>query len=116
MAWKNLEQLSQLEEIAAQSVAKPQIIFKHSTRCSVSVMVKNKLEGENFEEVKADFYYLDLLSYREISNAIAQKFHVYHESPQVLVIKNGESVYDESHLAITFDDLVENCFVQEIKN
>lgn len=108
MPWINITSLNQLAEIEQASIAKPQIIFKHSTRCSVSVMVKNRLDKEDFGEIIADFYYLDLLNYREISNKIAEVFHVHHESPQILIIKNKECVYDESHLAITFDDIVDN--------
>ena len=54
-----------------------------------------------------DFYYLDLLNYRQISSAIAEKFHVHHESPQVLLIKNGACTYDESHYGIMMDELLE---------
>ncbi len=53
------------------------------------------------------FYYLDLLNYRTISNAIAEKFSVYHESPQILLIKNGECTYDESHGGIRMEEIVE---------
>lgn len=115
MAWIALQHLQQLTQIEEASVLKPQIIFKHSTRCSVSVMIKNRLEKENFDEIDADFYYLDLLNHRAISNNIAERFNVYHESPQILVIKNAACVYDESHLAITFDDLVEFVSAERIK-
>lgn len=116
MPWINLDSLQQLSQIEMLSAIKPQIIFKHSTRCSVSVMIKNRLEKENWEEVSANFYYLDLLNYREISNAVAEKFKVHHESPQVLVVKNGECIYDESHLGITFEELVENIDELKINN
>ena len=58
-----------------------------------------------------DFFYLDLLSYRQLSNKIAQIFSVPHESPQILLIKNGECIYEESHLGITADDLQEQLIV-----
>jgi bacillithiol system protein YtxJ len=54
-----------------------------------------------------DFYLLDLKQYRSISNQIAEKFQVHHESPQVLLIKKGECIYDESHYGIQMDELVE---------
>jgi bacillithiol system protein YtxJ len=82
------------------------VIFKHSTRCSTSAMVKGRLERARTPEA-IDFYYLDLISYRPVSNKIAADFSVPHESPQILLILNGECVYDESHIGITMDDIVE---------
>lgn len=106
MIWHPLTQIEQLQEIIDRSAHTPQVIYKHSTRCSISLVVKNRLEKEA-APVAVDFYYLDLLAYRPISNAIAEQFKVYHESPQVLVIKKGECVYDDSHMAINMDDIIE---------
>src|SRR5688572_22477697 len=88
MIWHPLTQIEQLQEIIDKSAHTPQVIYKHSTRCSISLVVKNRLEKENAPEA-VDFYFLDLLAHRPISNAIAERFKVYHESPQVLVIKKG---------------------------
>ena len=106
MNWINLTSEQQLEEIKQNSNTKPQVIFKHSTRCSVSSMAKNRLERKEFPE-EADFYFLDLIANRRISSKIEDDFKVYHESPQVLVIKNGECVYDESHSGINMDEIKE---------
>lgn len=106
MIWHPLTQIEQLQEIIDRSAHTPQVIYKHSTRCSISLVVKNRLEKEAAPEA-VDFYYLDLLAYRPISNAIAEQFKVYHESPQVLLIKKGECVYDDSHMAINMDDIIE---------
>jgi len=80
------------------------MIFKHSTACSTSNMVINRLERnwkqEEMQHVQA--YFLDLLSYRQISNAIAEQFEIHHESPQVLVIRNGEAVFYGSHFEIDY--------------
>jgi bacillithiol system protein YtxJ len=54
-----------------------------------------------------DFYYLDLLAHRPLSAKVAEVFGVHHESPQVLVIRDGKCVYDESHLAISMMDIVD---------
>ncbi len=97
---------AQLDDIKQLSFQKPQIIFKHSTTCSISSMAKNRLDKEEAPD-NTDFYYLDLLTYRSISNAVAEIFKVHHESPQVLLIKNGECVYDESHNGIRMDDIEE---------
>jgi bacillithiol system protein YtxJ len=107
MEWKILKEESQLKEIINASADHPQVIFKHSTRCSISSLAKNRLDkADNPEDM--DFYFLDIISYRALSNKIAETFHVSHESPQVLVIKHHECVYDESHISITMDDIVEN--------
>ncbi|HEY1018978.1 MAG TPA: bacillithiol system redox-active protein YtxJ [Sediminibacterium sp.] len=105
MNWIPLTTEDQLTLIKEKSFSIPQVIFKHSTRCSTSSMVLNRLERAE-APATIDFYYLDLLAHRNISNKIAELFQVYHESPQVLLIRNGECVYDESHMAITMDELV----------
>ena len=106
MDWKHLTSIDQLEAIAADSFNTPQVLFKHSTRCSISSMALNRLESSTPPD-GVDFYLLDLLQHRDISGAIAQKFNVHHESPQVLVIKNGECTYDESHMGISMDEIIE---------
>lgn len=106
MDWKILNDAAQLEEIKKRSFEKTQVIFKHSTRCSISSVAKSRLEKAQAPE-NIDFYYLDLISYRNISNEVAEKFDVFHESPQVLVIRNGECVYDESHMSISMNEIAE---------
>lgn len=109
MNWIQLTNVQQLEEIKQKSKERPQVIFKHSTRCSVSSMAKHRLEKKEFPR-EADFYYLDLIANRSISSQIEQDFNVYHESPQVLVIKDGKCVYDESHSGISMEDIKEQVF------
>lgn len=104
MNWISLTDASQLAEIKALSTKQPVVIFKHSTRCSISLMAKGRLDRETAPE-NISFYYLDLLKYRPISNQIAEEFAVHHESPQILLIKNGECVYDESHNGIDMDEI-----------
>ncbi|HEY4206509.1 MAG TPA: bacillithiol system redox-active protein YtxJ [Puia sp.] len=106
MNWIALHSESQLEDIRRASALRPQVIFKHSTRCSTSALVKNRLERAAKPE-DVDFYYLDLLNYRPVSNKIAESFRIHHESPQVLVIRNGECIYDESHLGISMDEIAD---------
>ena len=104
MNWIELTKESQLTDIKEQSRNKPQLIFKHSTRCAVSGVARNRLERSAAPE-NVDFYFLDLIRNREISNKIAEEFSVFHESPQVLLIKNGECVYDESHSGISMNEI-----------
>ncbi len=106
--WKNLDLLTQLDEIVEQSKNKTQLIFKHSTRCGISRMVISQFKKDyNLNDTQADLYYLDLLNHRNISAAIADRFQVVHESPQLLVIKNGVVVKHASHGAIN-DMALEN--------
>ncbi|HEX2608996.1 MAG TPA: bacillithiol system redox-active protein YtxJ [Flavisolibacter sp.] len=106
MNWITLQSETQLDEIRKKSVERPQVIFKHSTRCSTSALVKSRLE-RGAQPWDIDFYYLDLISYRPVSNKVAESFRVHHESPQILIIRNGECIYDESHLGISMDDILE---------
>lgn len=106
MNWIELKTEDQLPLIIEQSKVKPQVIFKHSTRCSISSMAKGRLERSTFPD-NADFYFLDLIAQRGISNRISSEFKVFHESPQILLIKNGECIYDESHSSISMDEIKE---------
>jgi len=108
LSWIFLTSESQLEEITRKSFEKTQVIFKHSTRCSISSISMNKFVKNYTVPVEdADLYYLDLLNYRSVSDEIGYKFQVMHQSPQVLVIKNGEAIYNASHYAIQTDKILE---------
>ncbi len=106
MNWTDLTTEEQTNNIGLQSNTQPVIIFKHSTRCSISSMAKNRLEKITGVE-NTVFYYLDLIRYRALSDKIAADYHVHHESPQALLIVNGECVYEESHNGITASDLTD---------
>jgi bacillithiol system protein YtxJ len=106
MQWIPLTSEGQLDQIISASQTKPQVIFKHSTRCSISAVAWQRLQ-KSTQPDGLDFYFLDLLAHRPLSNQIAQTFSVHHESPQVLVIKGGECVFDESHLGISMKDIAE---------
>ncbi|MEN9598643.1 MAG: hypothetical protein RL596_954 [Bacteroidota bacterium] len=109
MKWNQLTEIGQLALIKDQSFTRSQVIFKHSTRCSISSMALHRLEREAASD-QIDFYYLDLLQYRNISHEVAELFSVHHESPQILLIKNGQCVYDESHQGITMQEIEEQAF------
>jgi bacillithiol system protein YtxJ len=105
MNWISLKDSKQLEEILAESKIKPVLIYKHSTRCNISRAALDRLERKWDAGAIGGIrrYFLDLLSFREISNAIAEMFQVEHHSPQILVISEGRSVLDLSHFDIDFD-------------
>lgn len=106
MNWHELTEESQLDTIVAESKSQPVVIFKHSIRCSISSMAKSRLEREQ-EPQGVKFYYLDLINYRDISNKVAEMFSVHHESPQVLLIKDGDCTYEESHNGINMEEIAE---------
>lgn len=105
MEWIPLTSEDQLNEIITDSEKNPVMIFKHSTRCSISSTSLNRLErswnGNEMSHVKA--FYLDLLSYRPISAKIETLFHVEHQSPQAIVIDHGKSIWDASHYDIQYE-------------
>ncbi len=106
MNWIKLEDIKQLQDIKAANGYS--LIFKHSTRCSISMMAKKRVDmdlDDLPENVKP--YFLDLIAHREISNQIAEIFSVYHESPQLLLIKDGECVLDQSHGDISIEETLE---------
>ncbi|MGV9004267.1 bacillithiol system redox-active protein YtxJ [Flavobacterium sp.] len=104
--WKILENSEQLEEIKKISFEKPVTIFKHSTRCSISRMAWNQFQKHyNISSENMEVYFLDLIEYRSISNGIADDFQVQHQSPQILVIKDGVCVFTTSHESIDAKDL-----------
>lgn len=104
MNWIELKEKDQIDQIKEKSFERPQAIFKHSTRCSISSTAKNRLDKSE-PAPGVDFYFLDLIRHRELSNEIAKDFQVYHESPQLLLIRNGECIYEESHMGISMDEL-----------
>ena len=106
MNWIDLNEDAQLEKIKELSGRRVQVIFKHSTRCAVSSIAKSRLERSLSPE-SVDFYYLDLIKHRRLSDKIAHDFDVYHQSPQVLLIKNGSCIYEESHNGITMEEITE---------
>jgi len=101
MNWKVVTSIDEIDEIKKFSFQKQVIVFKHSTRCGISRSVLRKFEQKclGFEN-DYHFYYLDLLKFRSISNEIASAFKVHHQSPQILVIKNGEQIAHHSHYDI----------------
>ncbi|REG87975.1 bacillithiol system redox-active protein YtxJ [Winogradskyella sediminis] len=107
LPWQELNAISQLNTIVEKSKSKTQLIFKHSTRCGISRMVMNQFVASYDLELDADLYYLDLLSFRDVSNEVGYKFQVMHQSPQLLVIKNGVVVANASHGGVNDMDLAQ---------
>jgi bacillithiol system protein YtxJ len=112
MKWIILDSEQELEKIKELSNTQAVLIFKHSTRCSISSTALNRLERSWKDEEMKDIkpYHLDLITYRSISNKIADTFNVPHESPQVLLIKNGKCIYNASHLSISYKEINQYTF------
>ena len=104
--WLPLTDSEQLADLAQASHEQPVLIFKHSTTCSISAAAKGKIERQwAASGLDLPIYYLDLLRFRPISAQIAEQFGVQHESPQLLLIKDGECAYDASHMGIRLSDV-----------
>ena len=108
MNWKELNSEKQIDEIKKDSFNKPVIIFKHSTRCAISSLALDRLENGSKNGIEEEFtpYFLDLIRYRHLSDQVAEEFDVYHESPQLIMLKDGKAVYHNSHLGISYDDVL----------
>lgn len=106
MKWINITDINQVNNI--KEATGYSVIFKHSTRCSVSSMAKRSFESE-WEVIPAQttLYFLDLIAHRNISAAIADTFQVHHESPQMLLIKDGECILDSSHSDISAEEIAQ---------
>lgn len=106
MNWHSLTRPEDIDVLIDRSRVVPCLILKHSTRCPISSMAKSRLEMNwDIDAETVEPYFLDLIRYREVSNYVADSFGVTHESPQVLLIRDGECVFDASHLGIHVDDL-----------
>jgi len=106
--WINLTDENQLNEIIVESRSKPVIIYKHSTRCGLSTVAYQRLQnGLDKLTPQASLYYLDLIQYREVSAKVSEIFGVRHQSPQVLIIKNGAAAYMASHHEIVVNDILQ---------
>lgn len=106
MNWNHIDSVHDIEAIIERSHTLPCLILKHSTACPISSMAKNRLEKQwDLAAESMETYYLDLIRHRDVSNYIAAEFGIRHESPQVLVIRDGKCVYDASHLDIRVDEL-----------
>lgn len=104
--WRKLTDLGLLNELTDLSFEKPVLIFKHSTRCSISRFALKQFENEfDFSTNELQPYFLDLLEYRSISNEVATRFNVFHQSPQILLIREGKCVYNASHDAIAVSEV-----------
>lgn len=106
MEWNNINTQEDLTKALELSKEKSVVIYKHSTRCSISSMALNRLERAwtNTEDIEP--FYLDLIAHRDLSQKIAEDLNVIHESPQLILVKNGKAIYNASHMDISFRDLV----------
>ncbi len=99
LPWKRLTKIEQLDFLIKESKTKPVLIFKHSTRCGISKMVfrnfESQFNGENFA-----LYYLDLLAYKALSDEVGFRFQVLHQSPQIIILKDGNTIANASHYGI----------------
>ncbi len=106
--WNHITSTDDLDALTELSKDQPVVVFKHSTRCSISSMAKNRVDASwDIKEEEAKLYYLDLIQYRPLSNLIAERFNVIHESPQVIIVKEGKAVYHNSHNGITVEAIKE---------
>jgi len=108
ITWIPVSTRQQVDDIAVRSETLTCLIFKHSTTCSISAMAKYRLEDDwSFGTDEIEAYYLNLLNHRDVSAYIAEKFTVHHESPQILLIRDGDCFFDASHFDISVPEIRE---------
>lgn len=101
-----LDDIKLLDEVDVISQTKPVVLFKHSTRCSISRFALKRFDAEfNYADNQIDWYLLDLLNHRDISNGIAQRYKIEHQSPQIIVVRNGKAIFSSTHDGIDANDL-----------
>lgn len=96
---KQLESLADLD-LALAGGPGPVALYKHSTQCGICDSAIEEVEAFELKNPSATIYYLDLLAHRDVSNAIAQRLGVRHESPQFIVLQAGKPVAVLNHRAI----------------
>ena len=102
--WNHFNSIDHLQEIEALSYDQTVGIFKHSTRCSISAMAKSRME-HGMSATTPPIYLLDLITYRAVSNEIADRYSIRHESPQLILLKDGKPIYNASHSEINMGDI-----------
>jgi bacillithiol system protein YtxJ len=107
MHWIHLTDEDQLQKIIVRSQEKPQVIFKYSTHCYLSEVIFQRFQKKCCPE-HMDFHFFDLLAHQNISEKISETFHVVHQSPQILLIKDGECIFEESHSEISLEEIMEH--------
>ena len=95
-----LESTERLAELFESSNEKPVVLFKHSVTCPISADVYNEVSNAD-----AEINLVVVQSARNISNAIAERTGIRHQSPQALVLKNGKAVYHASHYDVTAEEI-----------
>lgn len=104
--WKRLESEKDLDSAVEKSYQQKVLIFKHSTRCFISkTMLKSFEKQMENSDKDYEYYFLDLLANRDISNKIESRFDVVHQSPQLIVLENGKATHNSSHQNISLDKI-----------
>ena len=115
LEWNIIDSQDSFEEVVSQSYSSDILIFKHSTSCSISHIAKMRLE-ENWKIETISPFYLDLKRFRDISDSISETLKVPHESPQVILVRKGQCIYDASHFDITIEELEETLLWHQAQN
>lgn len=104
--WNHLNDEQEVERLIEESYQRPVALFKHSTRCGISHFVKDSLHSNwRLNSEKLGFYLIDLLNFRQLSNHVAERFGIAHQSPQLILLHEGKPIYNASHQAISVDEL-----------
>ncbi len=104
--WSYLQSTTDLNNAIEKSKSIHVLIFKHSTRCSISSLAKSRIENNWNDSISIEPYLIDILTYRVISNEISDRFNVVHESPQVLLVSTEKCIGSLSHNEIDVEEIL----------
>ncbi len=97
-----LTAVEELDAVVAQSATRPTLLFKHSPTCGTSAQAHEEIESLVEDgSVPVDVYLISVRASRAVSNAVAQRFNLRHESPQVLIVRGGALMWNASHFRVT---------------
>ena len=99
-----LRRIDELDELLTRSENQPLLLFKHSYTCGISAEALDALVDHlNSGRGDATYAMVTVQTHREVSNAVAAKLGVRHETPQALLVRDGKVVWAASHFRVTAD-------------
>ena len=107
MHWIHLTDEDQLQKIIVRSQEKPQVIFKYSSGCHLSEVIFQRLQNKGCPD-QVDFHFLDIFAHSNISDKISDIFQIFHHSPQILIIKDGECIFNQSHPEMCLEEIMDH--------
>ena len=113
LTWSDMERaltpisgIDELERMLAESRTRPLLLFKHSYTCGVSAEALDEVYAHIEEQARGVRYAMvTVQTHRDVSNAIAERLGIRHETPQAILVRNGRAVWNASHFRVTASEV-----------